>query len=141
MCNTQRVQLHLRRSLHNHTRWAWQSIPVLQLPPVQTGVVVSPPSKSVEGSSQPQPRGLVARVENRVLQVKEDNGVENALRTAEEILRLRRRWAVCVPLCIESTRCIYRLLCREQHVVRSGITTWGLSHHTQVKEDSSAPAR
>lgn len=79
-------------SCRGRTRWAWQSIPVLQLPPVQTSVDDSPLlGKSIDGASQPPPRGAVARVESRVMQVKEDNGVENALRTAEEILRLRHR--------------------------------------------------
>lgn len=71
-------------------RWAWQSTPVLQLPPVQIGGVVSLVGSPNEESSKP--RSLVSRVESRVVQVKEDNGVENALRAAEEILRQRRRW-------------------------------------------------
>lgn len=100
----------LGRSCRDHTiRWAWQNIPVLQLPPVQTSTDDSPPGKSIDGTSQPPPRGAVARVESRVLQVKEDNGVENALRTAEEILRLRHRWTVCWTCRIHTT-VVYRLL-------------------------------
>lgn len=79
----------------SHVRWAWQSIPILQLPPVKAGVVEPPLGKRIEGPSQPPPRGALARrMENRVLQVKQDNGVENALRKAEEILGLRHRWGV-----------------------------------------------
>lgn len=76
-------------------RWAWESIPVLQLPPIQTGVVNPPLGESIEGRSRPPPRGAVARIESRVLQVKEDNGVENILRMAEDALRLRHRCATC----------------------------------------------
>lgn len=73
-------------------RWAWQSIPVLQLPPVQTIGAVGSVGSTNEGSSKSRPRSLMAKVESRVFQLKEDNGVESALRAAEEILRQRRRW-------------------------------------------------
>lgn len=46
----------------------------------------------------------MAKVESRVFQLKEDNGVESALRAAEEILRQRRRWE---DLAIAFDSCTY----------------------------------
>lgn len=88
----QRIHNHWRDVTLSPGRWAWQSIPVLQLPPVQPSGVVGSVGSTNEESSRLRPRSLVAKVESRVLQVKEDNGVESALRAAEEILRQRRRW-------------------------------------------------
>lgn len=73
------------------TRWAWQSFPILQLPPVEPSNVEKAVSKSSEDTSKQPPRSLVARVDLRVQQVKENNEVEKVLTTAEEILYLRRR--------------------------------------------------
>lgn len=71
---------------HIHIRWAWQSLPVLQLPPVDSS------SNNSNGELlRPRPRSLLARVENRILQVKEGNQVESVLKTAEQVLHLRRK--------------------------------------------------
>lgn len=67
-------------------------MPVLQLPPVHTCSVPGLVGSTNDESLKLRPRSLVARVERRVFRVKEDNGVENALRAAEEILRQRHRW-------------------------------------------------
>lgn len=102
-------------SMHYKTvRWAWQSIPVLQLPPVQAGGVGGSVESTNEEASRPRPRSLAARVESRVIQVKEDNGVESTLRAAEKILRQRRR---CVDLAIGSVLAFFRVH-HELHAVR-----------------------
>ncbi|CAN0395866.1 unnamed protein product [Ectocarpus sp. 12 AP-2014] len=72
-------------------RWAWQSLPVLQLPPVEVGAIDSSSNNSNGKLLRSRPRSLLARVENRILQVKEHNQVESVLKTAEQALHLRRK--------------------------------------------------
>lgn len=68
-------------------RWVWQTIPALRLPSVQA-------ASSEDGhiGSKHRSLSLVARVESRVAELKEEeDGAVKAIKNAEEILRARRR--------------------------------------------------
>ncbi|CAN0280102.1 unnamed protein product, partial [Ectocarpus sp. 12 AP-2014] len=91
------------------------------LPPVEVGAIDSSSNNSNGKLVRSRPRSLLARVENRILQVKEHNQVESVLKTAEQALHLRRkealgRWANSSRNFVSENRCqtVGRPCCRRR---------------------------